>query len=76
MVAGRADALLRFQDAYRYAPSAVFALTALPATMAVGRLPGWLEWTAVAYAVVALGTQLTGCLVTRRRELPPGFYGQ
>ncbi|MGK3201226.1 hypothetical protein [Amycolatopsis sp. MEPSY49] len=70
------DALLRAQDAYRYAPSAVFALAVLPATMAAGRLPGWLEWTAVAYAVVALGTFVAGWLVTRRRELPPGFYGR
>ncbi len=70
------DALLRAQDVYRYAPSAVFALAALPTTMAAGRLPGWLEWTAVAFAVVALGTYLTGWLVTRRRKLPPGFYGR
>ncbi|MFJ7212313.1 hypothetical protein [Amycolatopsis sp. NPDC098790] len=69
------DALLRAHDAYRHAPSAVFAIAALPVTMGAG-LPGWLEWTAVAYAVVALGTQLTGWLVTRRRELPPGFYGR
>lgn len=66
------DALLRAQDTYRYAPSAVFAL----ATVTGGRLPGWLQWIAVAFAVVALGTQLTGWLVTRRRKLPPGFYGR
>lgn len=70
------DALLRAQDAYRYAPSAVFAFAALPATVAAGRLPGWLELTAVAFAVVMLGAQLTGWLVTRRRQLPPGFYGR
>ncbi|MGW5721986.1 hypothetical protein ACWEVP_37845 [Amycolatopsis sp. NPDC003865] len=70
------DALLRAQDAYRYAPSAVFALAALPVTMAAGRLPGWLEWTAVAFAVGVVGAQLTGFLVTRRRKLPPGFYGR
>lgn len=65
------DGLLRAQDAYRYAPSALFGLVAMPLSV-----PGPLEWFALAYLVVVLGLQLTGWLVTRRRKLPPGFYGR
>jgi hypothetical protein len=70
------DGLLRAQDAYRYASSAMFAFVAMPVTVLDGFSPGWLGWPALAYLMVAIGTQLTGWLVTRRRKLPPGFYGR
>jgi hypothetical protein len=70
------DGLLRAQDAYRYAASAMFAFVAIPVTILNEFSPGWLGWLALAYLVVAIGAQLTGWLVTRHRKLPPGFYGR
>ncbi|WP_284749022.1 hypothetical protein [Amycolatopsis sp. RTGN1] len=70
------DGLLRAQDAYRYASSARFAFVAMPVTVLDEFTPGWLSWLALAYLVVAIGTEVTGLLVTRRRKLPPGFYGR
>jgi hypothetical protein len=65
------DGLLRAQDAYRYAPSALFGVVVMPQSVR-----GPLVWFAVAYLVVVLGLQLTGWLLTRYRKLPPGFYGR
>ncbi|GLY35105.1 hypothetical protein Amsp01_011290 [Amycolatopsis sp. NBRC 101858] len=70
------DGLLRAQDAHRYAPSAMFAFAATPVAVLNELSPGWLSWLALAYLVVAIGTEVIGGLVTRHRKLPPGFYGR
>lgn len=70
------DGLLRAQDAYRYASPAMFAFVAMPVRVLNEFTPGWLSWLALAYLVAAIATDVTGRLVTRRRKLPPGFYGR
>lgn len=70
------DGLLRSRDAHRYAPSVVFALAAMPVTVVDLLEPGPLGWSALAYLAVAIGTFVAGWSVTRRRKLPPGFYGR
>ncbi|WP_328612542.1 hypothetical protein OHS18_24520 [Amycolatopsis sp. NBC_00355] len=74
----RVDDLLRAEDPYRFAPCAVYAVLAVPVFVVDWATPGWLGWLASAYLVVAIGLQLTGWLITRRRyrRLPPGYYGR
>lgn len=72
------DDVLRAEDAYRFAPSAVYAVLAMPVFVVDWATPGWLGWLAVVYLVVVVGLQLTGWLITRHRyrHLPPGHYGR
>ncbi|MEU8635688.1 hypothetical protein AB0C38_26280 [Amycolatopsis sp. NPDC048633] len=70
------DGLLRGQDAYRYAPPALFAMVAMPLAAVDWLSPGLLGWSASAYLALAGGAHLIGWLVARRRKLPAGFYGR
>ncbi len=70
------DGLLRAEDAYRFASSAVYALLAMPIFVVDWAAPGPLGWSALAYLVTVAGMQLTGWLLVRRHRLPPGFYGR
>ncbi|MEV6646141.1 hypothetical protein [Amycolatopsis sp. NPDC051371] len=72
------DELLRAEDPYRFAPSAVYAVLAMPVFVVDWATPGWLGWSALSYLVVVVVLQLTGWLVTRHRyrRLPPGYYGR
>ncbi|WP_290050294.1 hypothetical protein [Amycolatopsis solani] len=74
----RVDDVLRAEDAYRFAPSAVYAVLAMPVFVVDWATPGYLGWLALAYLVAVLGLQLIGWLVVRHRyrRLPPGSYGR
>ncbi|WP_439383667.1 hypothetical protein [Amycolatopsis lexingtonensis] len=75
----RVDEVLRAEDAYRFAPCAVYAVLAMPVFVVDWATPpGYLGWLALAYLVAVLGLQLTGWLVVRHRyrRLPPGFHGR
>ncbi|MFI5591497.1 hypothetical protein ACIA5G_41050 [Amycolatopsis sp. NPDC051758] len=72
------DELLRAGDPYRFAPSAVYAVLAMPVFVVDWATPGWLGWSALAYLVVVVVLQVTGWLITRHRyrRPPPGYYGR
>jgi hypothetical protein len=70
------DGLLRAEDAYRFAPSAVCTLLAMPIYVVDWAAPGPLGWSAPVYLVTVAGVQLTGRLLVRRHRLPPGFHGR
>jgi len=72
------DEVLRAEDPYRYAPSALYAALAVPVFVVDWATPGWLGWSALAYLVTVVVLQLIGWLLVRRRYrwLPPGFYGR
>ncbi|MCR6487216.1 hypothetical protein M8542_30745 [Amycolatopsis sp. OK19-0408] len=72
------DGLLRAEDAYRFAPSAVYAVLAMPVFVVDWAVPGWLGWTALAYLITVIALQLLGWVLVRRRyrALPPGYYGR
>ncbi|WP_370968682.1 hypothetical protein [Amycolatopsis sp. cg9] len=72
------DGVLRAEDPYRFAPSATYAVLAMPVSVVDWAWPGPLGWISLAYLVVVFGLQLLGWLLVRRRHrrLPPGYYGR
>ncbi|RSD13266.1 hypothetical protein [Amycolatopsis eburnea] len=72
------DGVLRAEDPYRFAPSAAYAVLAMPIYVVDWAWPGPLGWISLAYLVVVLVLQLLGWLLARRRHrrLPPGCYGR
>ncbi|MGW4520013.1 hypothetical protein [Amycolatopsis sp. NPDC004378] len=74
----RVDEVLRAEDAYRFAPSFLYAFLAMPVFVVDWATPGWLGGLALAYLVTVGVLQLTGWLLVRRRyrRLPPGCYGR
>ncbi|MEV6878377.1 hypothetical protein [Amycolatopsis sp. NPDC051128] len=72
------DGILRAEDPYRFAPSGVYAVLAMPGYVVDWATPGLLGWAALAYLVTVVVLQLIGWLLVcyRYRRLPPGFYGR
>ncbi|WP_410572857.1 hypothetical protein [Amycolatopsis sp. cmx-4-61] len=72
------DGVLRAEDPYRFAPSAVYAVLAMPIFVVDWAVPGPLGRAGLVYLGTVVALQLTGWLLVRRRHrrLPPGFYGR